>query len=288
LNPLDKRLHAYRDDLADAALEGKVEAACFVSPKCHVVQAHFADIQQASEDNAGLDTQFVHGTLVNVFDVDGDWAWVQSTIDGYVGYTKRACLSAEILAPTHCVIAPRTFLYPEPDLKSARSGYLSMGSSICISDYAETRGTQYAILDNGAVIIADHIAPIDAFEADYVSVAERLLHTPYLWGGTTGFGIDCSGIVQLSLSLVGQNVLRDTDMQEAKLGEVLDCAAADLQRGDLVFWKGHVAIVSGPNTIIHANGRSMNVAVEPLDEAIERIAYLYNRPTCFKRISITG
>lgn len=288
MSALDKRLYAHREDLADIGLKGEVEAQNFVAPEACYINTHFADIHRAPDETSGLDTQFLYGTPVKVFEISGEWAWVQSTLDDYVGYTKRTHLSQATHEATHRVTAPRTFIYPLPDLKSPRSGYLSMGSTVSVQSHQETRGTRYAILDDGRSIIASHISPISSHEADYVTVAERLLHTPYLWGGTTGFGIDCSGLVQLSLNLAGHHALRDTDMQEASLGTILDVAPESLIRGDLVFWKGHVAIVSGANQIIHANGHSMNVAMEALDEAIDRIAYLYEKPTCFKRIAPIG
>lgn len=288
MTTLDKRLHAYRDDLADDALKGKVSAERFVIPESYRVKTPFADVLRTPESKGSMDTQFIHGTNVKVFEMGEEWAWAQSESDHYVGYIKRTALSKNDLKTTHRIIAPRTFLYSKPDLKSPRLACLSMGSTIHVTEYEETRGTQYAMLHNGSFIIAHHIAPIEKLEKDYVTVAERLLHTPYLWGGTTGFGIDCSGLVQLSLSLAGHNSLRDTDMQEASLGETLEIKPEQLIRGDLVFWKGHVAIVSGQNEIIHANGHTMNVAIEPLDAAIERIAYLYEKPTRYKRIAPIG
>ncbi len=160
-----------------------------------------------------------------------------------------------------------------------------MGSQISVTGYAETRGTNYAVLPSGEAIVAGHLVPKDAVANDYVTVAETLLNTPYLWGGSSGFGIDCSGLVQLSLRMTGRNVLRDTDMQAETVGSAIEAGAAyeNLRRGDLVFWKGHVAIMTDAENMIHANGHTMLVSREPLEAALERIGYLYGKPTGFRR-----
>ncbi len=281
----DRRLHAYRPDLADARLEGKVEAGRFVSGRPARICAAVADVLSAPRADAGVNTQFLFGDDVLVYEVVGGWAWVQAGRDGYVGYVREAETGAPGPAPTHLVSVPRTFVYPGPDLRFPRAGALSLGSAVTVAGSAETRGTAYALLDDGKAVIAGHLMPVEERAPDYVAVAETLLGTPYLWGGASGFGIDCSGLVQLAMRMAGRDVLRDSDMQAAGLGEPLDPGAnhAGLERGDLVFWKGHVAIMTDSRNMIHANGHTMTVAREGLREAIDRIGYLYGTPTGFRR-----
>lgn len=205
--------------------------------------------------------------------------------DSYVGWLEAKTITYSTSEITHIVSAPRTFFYPKPDMKLPHKGMRSMGSAVTVIGSAETRGTQYALLQGGEAIIASHIRPVDEYACDYVAVAESLHNTPYLWAGTSAFGIDCSGLIKLALFMCGKNVLRDSDMQAATLGKEIDTSKnfENLIRGDLIFWRGHVAIVNDKNSIIHANGHTMNVAIEPLDEAINRIAYLYEKPIGFRR-----
>ncbi len=281
----DRRLTAARPDLADIRLKGQVEAGSFVAGRPARIAAPLVDMRRAPKADAGLDTQLLRGADVLVFDVADGWAWVQAGYDGYVGYVEAAALGDDGREPTHVVSAPRTFLYPGPDMKLPRSAALSLGSAVAVVDWAETRGTRYAVLDTGEAVFAGHLAGIDDREADYVTVAESLVGTPYLWGGVSAFGIDCSGLVQLSMRMAGRAVLRDSDQQAATLGEPLDPGAdfSRLRRGDLVFWKGHVGIMTDAATLIHANGHTMTVALEPLAAAVERIGYLYGMPTLFRR-----
>jgi len=162
---------------------------------------------------------------------------------------------------------------------------LSMGSAVAIVGEIEKRGTRYAELQDGTYLVFRHLRPIADQVEDYVSIAELLLHAPYLWGGASAFGLDCSGLVQLSMLMAGKQVLRDTDMQETTIGMELGFSAMDggLRRGDLIFWKGHVGIMRDAKTLIHANGHTMNVATEKLEDAIERIGYLYGFPTTLRR-----
>lgn len=281
----DPRLHAYRPDLADERLRGEVDAARFVSGRAARVAVAVADIRKAPHADAGLSTQALYGDDIRVFDVADGWAWVQADADGYVGYVADAAIAEPHRPPTHVVVVPRTFLYPGPDLKLPRSGELSMGSRVAITGGADTRGTEYALLASGEAAIAKHLAPLEKIAVDYVAVAETLIHTPYLWGGLSGFGIDCSGLVQLTMRMAGKRVLRDSDMQAATIGTAIEPGAdfAGLARGDLVFWRGHVAVMTDPDTVIHASGHTMTVANEPLRQAIDRIGYLYGGPTGFRR-----
>ena len=281
----DARLHAFRSDLADARLKGEVAAERFVTGRPARITASVADLRKAPRPDAGVNTQALFGDDVLVFENAEGWAWVQTERDGYVGYVADNLLGQREHAPTHIVSVQRTFLYPGPDLRFPINGQLSMGSTVTAAGSAETRGTHYALLPSGQAIIASHLRPIGELAEDYVTVAESFLGTPYLWGGASGFGIDCSGLVQLSMRMAGRQVLRDSDMQAASIGTPIEPGPdySGLQRGDLVFWKGHVAIMTDAKDMIHANGHTMLVSREGLKEAVDRIGYLYGGPTGFRR-----
>lgn len=282
---LDRRLNAFRPDLADIRLEGQVEAARFVAGRPARVAAPVLDVRNAPRAEAGLDTQLLAGDEVELFDEAGGFAWVRSTRDSYVGYVAAAGLAFDEPTPTHVVAAPRTFAYARPDMKTPATACFSIGSRLRMVGRAETRGTAYVLLESGEALVAAHLRPEDETVGDFVAVAELLERTPYLWGGASAFGIDCSGLVQLSMRMAGRSVPRDTDMQAQAVGLPLDIGddLAGLRRGDLVFWKGHVAIMLDADTIIHASGHAMSVVREKLRPAIDRIAHLYGRPTGFRR-----
>lgn len=282
---LDRRLNAFRPDLADIRLEGRVEASRFVEGRPARVVAPVSDLRTAPQPLSAIDTQLLCGDTVLVFDEAEGWAWVQAERDCYVGYAPAEALSDSAPQPTHVVISQRTFVYPGPELKLPPTACHSMGAELAIVDFSENRGTNYARLASGEALIASHLRPLGWQADDWVAVAESFLHTPYLWGGTSSFGLDCSGIVQLSMRMAGRPVRRDTDMQSGDIGIELvpGPALADLQRGDLVFWKGHVGIMRDGETLLHASGHTMTVASEPLADAVTRIAHLYGRPTGFRR-----
>lgn len=278
-------MNAYRPDLADIRLKGTVEAERYVAGAPAWVSAPVADLRRNPDSEAGLDTQLLTGDAVSVLDSAGGWAWVQGLADGYVGYVREQHLTEINPHSTHIVCAPRSFVYPGPDLRFPVVRSLSLGSSVSVVGETETRGSRYLILDDGAAMIARHLRAVDDYAPDYVAVAEAMINTPYLWGGTSGFGIDCSGLVQLSMRLAGMRVQRDASMQEVTLGRALDPGMnfGAVRRGDLVFWKGHVAIMTSTTDMIHANGHTMLVSREGLAEAIGRIGYLYGQPTSFRR-----
>lgn len=282
---LDRRLNAFRADLADARLKGQVEALNFSQGRLARVAAAVADVRREPSGSSGLDTQLLFGDAVRVFEEGDGWTWIQAERDGYVGYVNAAALGTAAGEATHVVSSPRTFLYPGPDLKLPRAGELSMGSVVEVAGFEERRGTRYAVLASGQAMIAGHIWPAGDYAPDYVAIAETLLFTPYLWGGATAFGIDCSGLVQLSMRMAGRQVLRDSDMQAGTVGEAIEPGegSSALRRGDLVFWKGHAGIMADGETLLHANGHTMMVSREPLRQAIDRIGYLYGGPTGFRR-----
>ncbi|WP_137134885.1 NlpC/P60 family protein [Rhizobium sp. FKY42] len=276
---LDRRLFAFRPDLADRRLEGQVVAESYVDGEAESIGIPVADLRPAPDLSRGIDTQLLFGEPVRVFDRRDGWAWVQAEEDGYVGYLPESQL-APVVEPTHWISVPRTFVYPEAELRKVPLHTLSLGSRITVTAEAETRGTRYFLLATGGAIIAKHCVPIgEEVHADYVAIAAEFLNTPYLWGGRSGFGIDCSGLVQLAMMMAGMKAPRDSDMLAAFGREITQDA---LKRGDLVFWKGHVGIMEDEETLLHANGHTMTVARENLKAAIERIGWLYDRPTGFR------
>ncbi|SFA93332.1 NlpC/P60 family protein [Rhizobium sp. NFR07] len=279
---LDRRLNAFRPDLAAETLKGQVEAARFVPGEPATVVTSVAPLRPHADLARGIDTELLHGESLRVFDRANGFAWVQADFDGYVGYLPEEMIGAPV-EPTHRIAAPRTFVYPEAELRKSVTRALSMGSLVTVIGEAETRGTRYFTLADGGAVIAAHCIPVgETVGEDYVAVAARFVETPYLWGGRSGFGIDCSGLVQLALMMVGRKAPRDSDMQ-ASFGETI--GRGDLRRGDLVFWKGHVGIMEDETTLLHANGHTMTVSRENFEAAVKRIGWLYEQPTGYRRLT---
>jgi len=287
--PLDRRTHAYLPELADARLRGRVEAAQFVEGTVQRVTAPATALRSRPANDAPYDSQLLLGEAVRVFGDAGDgWSWVQNETDDYVGFVRANALGPRTPEPTHRVTALRTFVYPSPDMKLPPTTSLSLGSLVAFDREAETRGTRFLLAVGGTrAVFADHVAPLGAdLEPDYVAVAERLVHAPYLWGGRTSIGLDCSALVQLSLMAAGVAAPRDTDMQREAIGAPVEGGIdAPLHRGELVFWTGHVAILTAPDRIVHASGHHMSVVSEPLATAVARIAATSGPPLAVRRLA---
>lgn len=264
----DPRTTPARPDLAAAHLEGRVEAARFVAGTAMRVLAPAASLRRAPSPDAPQDSEALHGEDVTVYETtDEGWCWGQLALDSYVGWLPAGALGAAGAAPTHRVSALRTLVFPGPDIKQKPLAALSLGCRISVA----RREGDFAVTDAGGFIPARHLAPVGAREPDFVAVAERFLGTPYLWGGRSSLGLDCSGLVQVALQSAGFDCPRDSDMQ-AEIGSAVPLAGeASWKRGDLVCWKGHIGIVSAPGRLLHANAFHMAVAEEPLPEAIARI-----------------
>ena len=261
----DRRVTPARADLAAAHLRGHVEAERFVEGRPASIVAASAPLQRRPEAIAPWETEALHGERATVYDERDGWAWVQLERDGYVGYLDSATLGPATTA-THRVAALRTHGYPGPSIKLPHVMALSLGARPRI---VAERG-DFLIDAAGRHFWARHLALAGSAEPDFVAVAERFAHCPYLWGGRTSQGIDCSGLVQAALTAAGVAAPRDSDMLE-RLGEAVAQDTA-LKRGDLVFWKGHIGVLSDSATLLHANGHHMAVVSEPLAAAQARIA----------------
>ncbi|WP_050422183.1 C40 family peptidase [Bradyrhizobium tropiciagri] len=278
----DPRLTPARDDAAAKYLEGKVKAARFVEGETFEVVDAIAPLRRTPAADAEQMTQALRGERVTVYDRNGEgWAWGQLADDGYVGWIPGAALAKPGAAATHKVTALRTLAFPGPSIKLPPVEALAMGSKLAIVH----EDGAFAVTRDGWHLPHQHLAPLDAMAQDFVAIAEQFVGTPYLWGGKSSLGIDCSGLVQIALTAAGTGCPRDSDMQQEGLGRELTTAESrHLQRGDLIFWKGHVAIARDATTIVHANAHHMATAVENTQAAIARIKAAGSEVLAIKRL----
>jgi cell wall-associated NlpC family hydrolase len=249
---------------------------------CEVAEPQ-APLRHAPSPDALLDTEALKGERVIVYETtDEGWARGRLETDGCVGYLPAGALCPPGPALTHKVAALRTLVFPGPSIKLPPVEALPLGAKVAV---ARIDGS-FAITASGSHVPARHLAPLDAMERDFVAVAERFLGAPYLWGGKTSLGLDCSGLVQVALAACGIASPRDSHLQEQALGEPLASSTniSKLRRGDLLFWKGHVAIVRDETTLIHANAYHMEVAIEPIADAIARIRAAGSDMTSVRRL----
>ncbi|HWF00341.1 MAG TPA: NlpC/P60 family protein [Caulobacteraceae bacterium] len=277
---LDPRLTPARGDLAAVELEGLVRAARYVAPTPMRLAAPAAPLLTSPDAGAELATELLFGEAFDVLDIAGGLAFGQALRDGYVGYVPADALIERPGEATHRILAPSTFALQRPSIRAAGFGPLSLNALVTVVEEAE----RFLRVEGAGWIPRPHLAPIgDAFATDAVAVAEALIGAPYRWGGRATSGLDCSGLVQQAMFAAGLACPRDSD-QQAHLGEAVDPTA--LQRGDLVFWKGHVGLMGDGAELIHANAHHMAVAREPLSGATARIIEAGGgEPTGYRRVA---
>jgi len=274
----DARITPARGDLAASFLRGKVDAKSFVDGETQTIAVGRTALRAGPSSTSGMASEVLFGEIVTVYERRDGWAWVQCALDDYVGYVREDAL-VEPMKPTHRVIATSTPLLPAPDVKRPALDLLPMNAQIHVAGHEG----RFARTASRGFVFADHLVPLDDRKKDWVAIAERFLGAPYIWGGKTYGGLDCSGLVQTALQTAGIACPRDSDMQEKALGHAVEDLSRP-QRGDLVFWKGHVGIMLDGARMLHANAYTMNVTVERLSEAIMRIAKSGSEVTSLRRL----
>ena len=257
MTELDPRINAYRPDLADTELKGRIEAAAYSAGVPGTVLSGRVALMCTPDGNGRMGSELLFGEQVTVFETRDGWAWLQSREDGYVGYARADKLGEPTGVPTHRVSALRTFLYAKPDLKSPVLEMLSMNARLSLRNHDKG----FTELASGGWVWTSHIYAAEEHEDDHAAVALRFLETPYLWGGRSSIGLDCSGLVQMALARCGKAAPRDSDMQ-AGIGEPVpfDGDESLLALGDLIFWPGHVGIWLEGGDFVHANATDMKVS----------------------------
>lgn len=255
----DRRVTPFSGHVAHVSLAGIVDAGRFVEGEPRRVTAALTDL--CATPGGARDRQLLGGDAFLVIDRRDGWAFGQADRGGYCGWVREDDVGVAP-APTHWVAALATHLYPEARVQARAGETLSLGARVHVTGLSGAWAATAA-----GFVPAAHLRPIGDWAGDPVEIAAMFLGTPYLWGGNSRLGLDCSGLVQAAWLAAGRACPGDSD-QQAAMGVPVE----DPRRGDLVFWKGHVAIVTGPDRIIHANGHTMNVAHEGLAAAIARIA----------------
>ena len=260
----DTRITPIRRDLASTAYKAVVKRKKYVTAKLATVKSAFTPLY--SNKGSKLSTQLLYGEECDVFETKNGWSWIQSRRDNYVGYTPTIHLTRKIYKPNSKVISLRTVIYTKPDIKSVTKGYLSFNSLV---EVIKIKG-KYSLIKNLGWCPSLDLAKIKSSKFNHIDLSKQYLDTPYLWGGRDSMGIDCSGLVQNLHQINNRPFPRDTDMQEIFVTKEVKYEK-DLKAGDLVFWKGHVAMMIDNSNIIHANAFHMKTAIEPLSTAKKRI-----------------
>lgn len=270
---LDPNLNPYRADIAALALKGSVVAAKFVAPTPYQVTGGVASLRKVGAEDGEQLSQALHGDIVDIYqEVDG-FGWGQMRCDGYVGWFDMVALSSPILPVTRKVATLRTYAFSDPSPKAPPHFLLSLNAQVCETGEVENGFVHCA---RAGWVYSAHLAALDHKATDAVTIAEQFMHAPYQWGGVESLGLDCSGLVQTAYKAAGIELPRDSYMQATCGNEVvIGSDFQGLKRGDIICWRGHVALLLDDATIIHANSHHLKVSQEPLAQASVRICALY-------------
>jgi cell wall-associated NlpC family hydrolase len=279
---LDPNLNPFRADLAAITLSGLVDAARFVDGTPYQVTGGVASLRKIGADDGEQLSQALHGDIIDVYEEVGGFGWGQMRSDGYVGWFDMTALSSPVLPVTRKVAALRTYAYSSPSAKAQPHYLLSLGAQVCETG---ARENGFVFCARAGWVYDAHLAELDSHAADAVAIAEQFAEAPYQWGGVESLGLDCSGLVQTAYKAAGIAMPRDSYMQRTVGIEVpMRPGFADLKRGDLVCWRGHVAIMLNQTDIIHSNGYHLKVACEPLAGAAGRIGAQYGEILTIRRL----
>jgi cell wall-associated NlpC family hydrolase len=278
---LDPNLNPYRADLAALKLKGLVDSARFVDPVSYQVTAGVSALRKYGAEEAEQLSQALHGEVIDVYEEVGGFGWGQMRSDGYVGWFDMATLSGPVLNVTRKVATLRTYAYASPSAKAQPHFLLSLGAQVCETTERENG---FVFCERAGWVYDAHLAALDNVAQDPVAIAEQFSEAPYQWGGVESLGLDCSGLVQTAYKAAGMAMPRDSYMQRTIGSEVVLGPNFDgLKRGDLICWRGHVAIMLDATSIIHANGYHLKVAREPLAAAVGRIGDQYGQILAVRR-----
>lgn len=270
---LDPRIHAHRPDLADLALADRVAAANYAQAVAHVCRLAHVSLRAAPEAQSTAVSELLFGESFAVLEINADWAWGYCEHDHYVGYVAASALRPQGSdVPTHHVSSPAALLFTEADIKSPLLATLPLGARVAVS----SSDGKFHALTGGGFVHERHLAPIGHHAIAPLDVARAFIGTPYLWGGRTRSGIDCSGLVQTALLACGIPCPRDSDQQRDTVGRAAD--PATLQAGDLVFFPGHVGIMADEAQLLHANAYWMSTVIEPLADVVDRLKPSHAEP----------